>query len=93
MDEVKYETLTNISGYEKYSFIYFIASKELYSLHPYQLVATGKNINFPNLNPVNLINGEDLRDLGKNIPGDNIQDWFIADKSIPADQIEQAYIV
>jgi hypothetical protein len=73
-------------------YIYFVDSKELYSLKPYKLVANRCDISVANnWTKATLMQGEDVRDMGIDSVTD-ISAWYIVNNA-PSDHTFVGYIV
>lgn len=72
-------------------YIYFVDSKELYSLKPYKLVANRCDISVANnWTKATVMQGEDVRDMGIDSVTD-ISAWYIVNNA-PSDHAYTAYI-
>ena len=72
-------------------YIYFVDSKELYSMNPYKLVANRCDISVANnWTKATLMQGEDVRDMGIDSVTD-ISAWYIVNNA-PSDHAYTAYI-
>lgn len=71
--------------------IYFVDSKELYSINPYKLVANRCDISVANnWAKATVMQGEDVRDMGIDSVTD-ISAWYIVNNA-PSDHAYTAYI-
>jgi len=72
-------------------YIYFVDSKELYSMNPYKLVANRCDISVANnWTKATVMQGEDVRDMGIDSVTD-ISAWYIVNNA-PSDHAYTAYI-
>ena len=72
-------------------YIYFVDSKELYSMNPYKLVANRCDISVANnWTKATLMQGQDVRDMGIDSVTD-ISAWYIVNNA-PADHTFIGYI-
>jgi len=72
-------------------YIYFVDSKELYSMNPYELVANRCDISVANnWTKATVMQGEDVRDMGIDSVTD-ISAWYIVNNA-PSDHAYTAYI-
>ena len=71
-------------------YIYFVDSKELYSLKPYKLVANRCDISVANnWTKATVMQGEDVRDMGTEVS--DTAAWYIVNNA-PSDHAYIAYI-
>ena len=76
-------------------YILFPEEYEMYSLDPYKQVLLKDSFRDREVSkwiPCDVVIGEDLQDLGLNIPDVQSQGWYVAGPSIPADHLHRALV-
>lgn len=76
-------------------YILFPEEYEMYSLDPYKQVVLKDAFNDTEVAkwiPCNVVIGEDLQDLGLNLPDVQPTGWYVAGPSIPADHLHRALV-
>jgi hypothetical protein len=80
---------------QRAKYILFPEEYEMYSLEPYKQIVLKDAFRDKEVSkwiPCDVVIGEDLQDLGLNVPDIKPEGWYVAGPSVPADHLHRALI-